>query len=201
MAPYSIKNVLLGLAATSLSFASAAVRTYDFNVTWVNRNPDGQQERRVQGINGQWPIPTINADVGDRVIVNLYNGLGDASASLHFHGLYQNGTTHMDGVGQATQCPIPPGSSFTYNFTIDQPGTYWYHSHIDGQYPDGLRGPLIVHDPENPYADLFDEELVLTLSDWYHEEMPVLTKQFLSVTNPSGAEPGQSITIVTQSNH
>lgn len=72
---------------------------------------------------------------------------------------------------------------------VDQPGTYWYHSHIDGQYPDGLRGPFIVHDPDSPYAGQYDEELVLTLSDWYHEEMPSLIKKFISVTNPTGAEP------------
>lgn len=36
-----------------------------------------------------------------------------------------------------------------------------------GQYPDGLRGPLIVHDPNDPYAGKYDEEIVLTVSDWY----------------------------------
>jgi iron transport multicopper oxidase len=72
---------------------------------------------------------------------------------------------------------------------VDQPGTYWYHSHIDGQYPDGLRGPLIIHDPDSPYAGQYDEELVLTLSDWYHDEMPQLIKSFINVANPIGAEP------------
>ena len=176
------------LAATVL----ADVRTYDFTVGWVNRNPDGLQERRVMGINGQWPIPAIHANIGDQVVVNLKNDLGDRPCSLHFHGLFQNGTTHMDGVAQSTQCPIPANSTFTYAFNVTQPGTYWYHSHVDGQYPDGLRGPLIIHDPGNPYADLFDEELVLTLSDWYHDEQPELIASFLSVTNPTGAEPGKS---------
>ena len=36
-----------------------------------------------------------------------------------------------------------------------------------GQYPDGLRGPLIVHDPNDPYAGKYDEEIILTVSDWY----------------------------------
>lgn len=35
---------------------------------------------------------------------------------------------------------------------------------MGGQYPDGLRGPLIVHDPDDPYAGQYDEELVLTTS-------------------------------------
>lgn len=181
---------LLLTVVSLAAIALAELRTYDFTVGWVSRNPDGLYERQVMGINGQWPIPTIFADVGDQVVVNLKNDLGNRPCSLHFHGLYMNGTTEMDGVGSTSQCPVPPGSTFTYAFNVSQPGTYWYHSHVDGQYPDGLRGPLIVHDPENPYADLFDEELVLTLSDWYHEETPSLISSFLSVTNPTGAEPG-----------
>ena len=72
---------------------------------------------------------------------------------------------------------------------IDQPGTYWYHSHQIAQYPDGLRGPLIVNDPDSPYKGQYDEERVLTVSDWYHDHIPNLMKSFISVTNPTGAEP------------
>jgi iron transport multicopper oxidase len=54
---------------------------------------------------------------------------------------------------------------------------------------DGLRGPLIVHDPEDPHKDLYDEEVVITLSDWYHDQMENLLKGFINVANPSGAEP------------
>lgn len=57
------------------------------------------------------------------------------------------------------------------------------------QYPDGLRGPLIIHDPEFPYRDDYDEEIVLSLSDWYHEQMQVLIPPFMSKGNPTGAEP------------
>ena len=98
--------------------AQAATVTYDFNITWVTANPDGLLDRSVIGINGQWPIPYITANVGDRVVVNVLNQLGNESTSLHFHGIYQNGTTDMDGSVSATQCPIPPGGSFTYNFTV-----------------------------------------------------------------------------------
>lgn len=35
----------------------------------------------------------------------------------------------------------------------------------------------------------YDEEYVLTLSDWYHEEMQPLLARFISVYNPTGAEP------------
>lgn len=169
--------------------ARAATVTYDFDVDWTYANPDGQQNRPVIGINRQWPIPPIVATKGDQVIVNVKNSLRNESTSLHFHGLYMNGSTHMDGPVDVTQCAILPGSSFTYNFTVDQPGTYWYHSHVRGQYPDGLRGPLIVNDPVNPFKDQYDEEIVLTFSDWYHESMPKLISGFVNIANPSGAEP------------
>lgn len=169
--------------------AHAATVTYNFNITWVTANPDGLLNRPVIGINGQWPLPYITATVGDSVVINVLNQLRNESTSLHFHGIYQNGSTDMDGVTGVSQCPIQPGGFFTYNFTIDQPGTYWYHSHEAAQYPDGLRGPLIVNDPDSPYKGQYDEEIVLTLSDWYHEQVPKLMKSFISVTNPTGAEP------------
>ncbi|KAK2624309.1 hypothetical protein QTJ16_006259 [Diplocarpon rosae] len=163
--------------------------TYDFNITWVTANPDGIFERPTIGINNQWPIPVIEATRGDQIVVNVNNQLGNQTTSLHFHGLFHNGTNAMDGPAYVTQCPIQPGSSFTYNFTAAQSGTYWYHSHDKGQYPDGLRGPLIIHDPEFPYRDQVDEELVLSVSDWYHEQMNTLIPKFLNKANPTGAEP------------
>ena len=96
----------------------AAVVSYDFDISWVHANPDGDTTRPVIGINGKWPIPPITATKGDRVIVNVKNSLGNQSTSLHFHGLYQHGTTHMDGPSGVTQCEIRPGSSFVYNFTV-----------------------------------------------------------------------------------
>jgi iron transport multicopper oxidase len=48
---------------------------------------------------------------------------------------------------------------------------------------------LIVHDPEDPFKDQYDEEIVLTLSDWYHDRMQELLKSFINIANPSGAEP------------
>jgi hypothetical protein len=117
----SLSNFLYICSVFNLiSLAYAEIRTYNFNVGWVTRNPDGLFERPVIGINGQWPIPRIEATVGDRVVVNVNNQLGNESTSLHFHGLFMNGTNEMDGVVGVTQCGIPPGVSFTYNFTVWQ---------------------------------------------------------------------------------
>jgi iron transport multicopper oxidase len=80
----------------------------------------------------------------------------------------------------------PPCANITQ---IEQPGTYWYHSHVRGQYPDGLRGPLIIDDPDSPYKDQYDEEIILTLADWYHQMPSTLLNFFISYANPTGAEP------------
>jgi iron transport multicopper oxidase len=96
----------------------AATVTYDFNITWAIANPDGQFSRRTIGINGKWPIPTIEVNRGDRLVVNMHNGLGDQDTSLHFHGLFQNGTGYMDGPAGVTQCPVGPGQSIKYDFVV-----------------------------------------------------------------------------------
>lgn len=101
----------------------AATVTYDFNITWVLANPDGAFVRPTIGINHQWPIPMIKVTKGDTVIINVENGLGNQTTTLHFHGLYMNGTTHMDGPYQVTQCGIAPGHKFKYNFTVSRRDT------------------------------------------------------------------------------
>jgi iron transport multicopper oxidase len=55
-----------------------------------------------------------------------------------------------------TQCPVVPGNSFLYNFEVTRPGTFWYHSHMSTQYCDGLRGPIVVYDPNDPHMSLYD---------------------------------------------
>lgn len=167
---------------------SAALVSYDWNVGWINANPDGRLVRPVIAINKQWPSPEIHVDVGDTLSVKLTNDLGNQTAGLHFHGLHQNGTNAQDGPSGVTQCSIPPGSSYTYTFTVRETGTFWYHSHQDSQYPDGLRGPLIVHDPQAPFK--YDEQHTLRLSDWYHEQMPDLLPNYLLFNqNTGGSEP------------
>lgn len=152
---------LLAFAAV----ASAKTVTYNFEIGWVNRCPDGYC-RPVIGINNQWPIPTIEADEGDTIVVNTKNNLGNETTSLHFHGMYQAGTPQSDGPVGLTQCPIQPGSSYTYTFTASPAGTHWYHSHDRGQYPDGLRGLMIVHDPSWESSFGVEAQIPLTVSDW-----------------------------------
>lgn len=112
--------LLGGLACLSqFGAALAATVTYNWNITWVRANPDGAFERPVMGINGQWPLPVVNLTKGDRLVANVRNQLGNQTTSMHWHGLFQNGTNFMDGPQGVTQCGIAPGSSMTYNFTVN----------------------------------------------------------------------------------
>jgi iron transport multicopper oxidase len=74
--------------------------------------------------------------------------------------------TNVKGAGQVTQCPIQPGNSFTYTFTANPAGTHWYHSHVAGQYADGLRGKMIVHDKAWERSLNIDQQMYLSMSDW-----------------------------------
>ncbi|KAK1235613.1 laccase, multicopper oxidase, benzenediol:oxygen oxidorectuctase [Marasmius sp. AFHP31] len=123
--------------------------------------------------------PLIVAQKGEVMKINVVNNLNDPSmiqsTSIHWHGLLlNNGFAWADGPAFITQCPIVKGNKFLYELpTVDQAGTFWYHSHLSVQYCDGIRGPMVVYDPNDPFADLYDvdnEGTVITLADWYHEK-------------------------------
>src|SRR5574341_2607595 len=98
--------------------------------------------------NGQVPGPLIRVTQGDRVRIVLTNGLSD-DTSIHWHGMRLPNA--MDGVAHPaiTQQPVPPGGTFTYEFTAKDAGTFFYHTHVreDRQLMAGLSGPFIV-DPK-----------------------------------------------------
>jgi len=165
-------------------------------------SPDGF-ERSATLVDGTFPGPLISAQKGDNFSIQVINNLTDSSmflsTSVHWHGLYQNGTNYADGTSFVTQCPITQNQSFTHTFSVpNQAGTYWYHSHYSVQYCDGLRGPLVIYDPNDPLAymyDVDDASTVITLADWYHSVAPVLrfiigVNANTSLINGLGRYPG-----------
>ncbi|KAG2359512.1 laccase [Suillus spraguei] len=140
--------------------------------------PDGYQ-RSATLVNGVFPGPLITAQKGDNFSIEVANQLTDTSmfmsTSVHFHGIYQNGTNDADGTVSVTQCPVAPNNSYVHSFSAqNQAGTFWYHSHYSC---DGLRGAMVIYDPEDPLAYMYDVDnasTVITLSDWYHAEATVL---------------------------
>jgi FtsP/CotA-like multicopper oxidase with cupredoxin domain len=111
-------------------------------------------------VGGTWPGTTIRYNKGDRFRVLVENSL-DQPTSLHWHGLVCPNLE--DGVPNVTQAPIAPGDALYYEFPLEQAGTFWYHSHFGLQEQQGLAGPLIIEDPNEPHA--YDEDLIVMLSD------------------------------------
>ena len=114
------------------------------------------------GYNGSCPGPTIQINQGDRVRIIVENALPE-STSMHWHGLEV--PIDQDGVPWVSQKPISPGGSFTYEFTIHQEGTFFYHAHSAMQEMIGLIGTIIVH-PQTPYAPHADHDFVIVLQEW-----------------------------------
>ena len=85
------------------------LKEYTWDITWVRAAPDGFA-RPFVGINGQWPCPAIEGNVGDEIRVKVVNRLGNETTAIHWHGMHQKDLTHMDGPAYVNQCPIPPGS-------------------------------------------------------------------------------------------
>ncbi|MFV0405897.1 MAG: multicopper oxidase family protein [Propioniciclava sp.] len=109
----------------------------------------------------QVPGPVLRARAGDELTVTLRNDLPEPT-TIHWHGLRLR--NDMDGVPDMTQDPVAPGSEFRYTFTVPDPGTYFFHSHVGLQLDRGLAGVLIIDDPDDP-GDV-DAEWVVVLDDW-----------------------------------
>lgn len=107
-----------GLAVASLAItAQAAIVEHWWNITYATANPDQLYERRVIGVNGTWPPPSVHSHTGDIIRIHATNGLGNAQlgTALHAHGMMFNNSNWYDGAVGVTQCPIPPGETLTYD--------------------------------------------------------------------------------------
>ncbi|KAI0241603.1 hypothetical protein L0F63_005315 [Massospora cicadina] len=148
---------------------------HQFIVETGTVNPDGTEMPGIT-INGQFPGPAIEAEMGDRIFVLVVNRLSK-NFSMHWHGIRQFGTLRSDGVPGVTQEPIPPGGEYQYDFNVeDQMGTWWYHAHTDldliqafgllvVRESEPIRKELIAYNPKYYY----DDELVMMLSEWWHQ--------------------------------
>ncbi|KAJ2258202.1 ferroxidase fet3, partial [Coemansia sp. RSA 455] len=183
-------RALLGftlVAAATLLLGQAARVVHDWDIGYLNVNRDGYTTRRAIGVNGQLPFPPVYATKGDVLVINVHNSL-DVPTSIHAHGLFQKGTSYMDGAGLITQCGIPPGDNFTYEINADQAGTFWIHGHYNHQNVDGLRTPLVIYDTEPAVLD-YDEDMLISLEEWYVNEFKVRMEEVLNPLVPFPPPP------------
>lgn len=139
--------------------------------------------------NAKFPAPTISFKEGDEVWMALTNvgmihrpDLFD-SHSVHWHG-YPNASAIFDGVPNAS-ATVQMGSTFTYYYKVNDPGTYMWHCHVESTehmemgmlgmlnvLPKQNAGPAITHEgklySKFAYNDLdgstgYDKEFSLQL--------------------------------------
>ncbi|MGE0182056.1 MAG: copper resistance system multicopper oxidase [Parvularculaceae bacterium] len=113
-------------------------------------------------INGTLPGPLLRFREGEKLTLRVKNML-EEDTSIHWHGLLV--PFYMDGVPGVSFPGIKPGETFTYEYSVPQSGTYWYHSHSGLQEQSGHYGPIII-DPAVKDPIESDREYVLVLSDW-----------------------------------
>ncbi|OYV34857.1 MAG: copper resistance protein CopA [Rhodospirillales bacterium 20-64-7] len=157
--PFPLRRAL---AASSPALLSGSM--FALEIGPVPMNITGQPRTAI-GVNGQVPAPILRWREGDTVTLAVTNRLSEPT-SIHWHGIRT--PSPMDGVPGLSFAGIAPGETFTYRFPVHQSGTYWYHSHSGFQEQSGLYGPLVI-EPRAGYAQAFDRDYVVMLSDWSDE--------------------------------
>ncbi len=110
------------------------------------------------------PGPRLQLVEGDRVRINFRNALPE-STTVHWHGLIV--PNEMDGPAEITQKPVPSGGSYRYEYTVQQSGTFFYHTHdhADRQQAFGLYGALLI-EPRGSTEPRADLEYTIQLQEW-----------------------------------
>lgn len=101
------------------------------------------------------PAPVIRVEQNDRVKITLAN-THYFPHTIHLHGVdhaFQHDGEGNDGVPMISEMAVKPGEQRTYELTPRQPGTFFYHCHVQPQVHVlmGLAGMLVVEEnrPDN----------------------------------------------------
>jgi len=168
------------------------VKVYDLTCEKIMWEVEPGKKVEAWTYNQQLPGPEIRVTEGDKVRINVTNKL-DESTAVHFHGLIIPNA--MDGVPFLTQPPIKPGTTFTYEFTVKNPGSHMYHSHHNAtrQVSMGLLGPFIIEPKDKSKDPAFDKDYTLILNDT-SQGLTINGKGF-PATAPLTAKLGQKVRI------
>jgi len=156
--PYSF----LLTACKPFEFSDNKVVNYKLEANKSTFNFNKKFKANLLLYNNENPGPLLKANVGDILKIDFKNNL-DQPTSIHWHGI--KNINKMDGVPYLTQDPVQPGETFSYEFPVNQSGTYWYHAHFESwkQVAKGLYGPLVVNDKTN---DFIEDDIVILADDW-----------------------------------
>jgi len=137
----------------------------------------------VIAVDGCVPGPTVEMMKGDRLLLTLVNGLGEAAVAVHCHGFRNGNNSWNDGVGHMTQCPLASGQSQVYVLpSTGEVGTFWWHEHNIVLRAYGLYGAIVICDHADPILQQFayvGEEVLLDL--WHANWAPTYSRLLQSV--------------------
>ena len=175
------RHFIAGAAAVTLgrpNNGNASLRTANnvaLEIGPVPVNITGRGRMAV-GLNGTVPGPILHWKEGDTAIVSVTNRLPEPS-SIHWHGLRV--PSNMDGVPGFSFPGIAPGGTFVYRLPLRHAGTFWYHGHSGFQEQTGLYGAIVI-DPLAGYAQPFERDYVVLLSDWSDEAPETIARNLKS---------------------
>ncbi|XP_061351471.1 laccase-3-like [Gastrolobium bilobum] len=180
----------LGLFTIIASLASATETQYHQFVVQTTPVKRLCRTHNILTVNGQFPGPTIETRNGDSLVIKVVNA-GPYSLSIHWHGLKMLRNPWADGPSYVTQCPIQPGGSYTYRFTItNQEGTLWWHAHT-GFLRATVYGAFIIY-PKlgSPYPfSMPKKEYPILLGEWFDKDPMLILRQ----AQFTGAAPNVSV--------
>ncbi|XP_037414749.1 laccase-12-like [Triticum dicoccoides] len=163
----------------SVTVAESATVEYQFDVATMNVTRLCGSKSIVT-VNGQFPGPTVSAREGDLVVVRVVNK-AQYNMSIHWHGVRQLRSGWADGPAYITQCPVQPGQSYVYKFTITgQRGTLWWHAHISWLRAT-VYGPIVILPKLGvpyPFAAPY-KEVPIMFGEWWKADTEAVISQAL----------------------
>ncbi|KAL3753669.1 laccase-4 [Eucalyptus grandis] len=181
-------QILVLVACITPAVVQGRVRNYTFNVVMKNTTRLCSSKPIVT-VNGMFPGPTLYAREDDTVLVRVSNRV-KYNVTIHWHGIRQLRSGWADGPAYITQCPIQPGQSYVYNFTITgQRGTLLWHAHILWLRAT-LHGAIVILPKRGvPYPfPKPHKEVVVVLGEWWKSDTEAVIKQAIK----SGLAPNVS---------
>ncbi|KAJ4779121.1 Monocopper oxidase-like protein SKU5 [Rhynchospora pubera] len=133
--------------------------------------------QQVITVNGTIPGPLITTTTNWDVVINVLNDLNEPLL-LTWDGMQHRRNSWQDGV-LGTNCPIPPGWNWTYQFQAkDQIGSFFYFPSLGLQRAAGGFGGITVNNRNTvpvPFAQP-DGDFTIFIGDWYTKNHTDLRK-------------------------
>ncbi|XP_039064425.1 laccase-7-like [Hibiscus syriacus] len=170
---------LLLLVADSTVSAAIVEHTFSVQNLTLTRLCNRQV---ITAVNGSFPGPRIRVREGDTLIVHVFN-MSPYDITIHWHGIFQILSGWADGPNMVTQCPIRPGSKYTYKFKIiKQEGTLWWHAHASALRAT-VHGALIIR-PRTGRSYPFPKpymEVPILLAEWWNASIVDIINEALAL--------------------